>query len=396
MDISLLKEQFCARYGDGDVKVFGAPGRINIIGEHIDYNGGRVLPAAIDKALYIAIRRRDDDKITYEDLHFPGVYTFYAGDNFSYNKDNGYANYLNGILSILRDMGRPIKSGFDALITSELPAGSGVSSSSALECCFSWAMNVLFELGLSKKDVALIGQKSENDFLGVQCGIMDQFIIANAKAHSAMLLDCNTLDHEYIPLDLADCSFVVMDTKHPRNLATSDYNKRADECARAMRYMQETKRDLGGFNISDVPKLCMLTTRQFDLCKDAIADPVCLRRAIHCISESDRVARSVEALKNHDLVTLGEMLKESHRSLRYNFEVTGKELDAIVDAACKHCGCLGARMVGAGFGGCAIALVKTAQLEDFERFVAGAYKEAVGYEGAFFPCRIAGGVRQVV
>lgn len=394
MDIGVLKTEFCNRYGDGAVRVFVAPGRINIIGEHIDYNGGRVLPAAIDKSLYIAIRRRDDDKITYQDLHFPGVYKFNITDSFAYNKDCGYANYLNGILSILRGMGKAVTNGFDILITSELPAGSGVSSSSALECCFTWAVNILFELGLSKLDVALIGQKSEHDFLNVQCGVMDQFVISSARHGSAILLDCYTLDYEYIPLDLQDCSFVVMDTKHPRSLATSDYNKRAAECERAMRFMQDTKIDLGGVNISDVHKLCMLTSTQFDMCKSVITDEICLRRATHCITESDRVTRSVEALKNRDLVTLGKLLNESHNSLKYDFEVTGKELDSIVSAAQKCDGCLGARMVGAGFGGCAIALVKTATLDAFIQKTGDEYEKAVGYKGAFFACKSADGVHE--
>ena len=201
-------------YGSCDgVRLFSSPARINIIGEHIDYNGGKVFPAAIDRHMHFAIRRRADTKIIYNDLQFEGTFEFDTGDNFGYKKENGYANYLNGILSIIKKRGGNFDCGFELLITSTVPPAGGISSSSALECGFACAVSELFGLNISRKDIALIGQQSEHEFMNVNCGIMDQFIISTAKKDTAELLDCAKLDYEYVPLILGDYRFVVMNTK---------------------------------------------------------------------------------------------------------------------------------------------------------------------------------------
>lgn len=404
-DLGLLKKEFQKRFGAGEglggnsekkIRIFRAPGRINIIGENIDYNGGRVLPATIDRALFIAIRARDDEAITYEDIRFPGTYKANISDNFTYKKEDDYANYLNGILSALKSEGHTMAHGFDVLIASDLPAGSGVSSSSALECAFATAVNDLFNLGLSKKEIALLGQKSEHEFLHVQCGIMDQFVIATGCEGTAELLDCKTLECDYIPLFLGDYSFVVMDTKKPRQLSSSAYNDRRRECEAALKEIQKSMITFDGVRPAEsIKSLCDLTPNNFLACKAAITDPVARKRAAHCVSEGERVDKAVKALKAGDLATLGVLLNESHESLKSDYEVTCRELDSIVYAAQGEKSCLGARMTGAGFGGCAIALVETSSLDDFIKSVDARYKNEIGHEGAFFSCKTSNGASEV-
>ena len=396
-----LSGEFNKIYGGGKnpVRVFAAPARINIIGEHIDYNGGKVFPSAIDRHLYVTIRKRDDSRITYRDLKFPGIYTFDIRDEFAYKKENGYANYLNGIVTILKRRGCVFSGGFDALIGSDIPPAGGISSSSALECGFAYALSEVFDFGISRKDIALIGQQSEHEFMNVNCGIMDQFIIATAKKNTAELLDCATLDFEYVPLALDGCRFVVMNTQKKRQLADSKYNERRAECARALAILQAAKIPLhtaGKYtNTEDIPDLCALTPKQLDECKSIFTDETIFRRARHCVTENARVAKAATALKEGNLSALGTLLKESHASLRDDYEVTGIELDTLADAANAERACIGARMTGAGFGGCAIALVKNGGTEEFIDSVQRAYVKAIGYEAAFFICESADGVREI-
>ena len=222
-----LRQEFFDLYGSGEApRIFASPARINIIGEHIDYNGGKVFPAAIDRYLYVAIRKRSDSKIIYNDLFFDGTYTFDINDNFKFDKTNDYANFLNGILSCMKKQGYTFDSGFEVLIASNVPSAGGISSSSALECGFAWAVNETFNFGISRKDIALMGQQSEHEFMNVNCGIMDQYIIATARADTAELLDCANITHEYVPLLLGDYRFIVMNTKKQRKLVDSKYNER--------------------------------------------------------------------------------------------------------------------------------------------------------------------------
>ena len=289
--------------------------------------------------------------------------------------------------------------GFDALIASDIPPAGGISSSSALECAFAYALSEVFGFRISRKDIALIGQQSEHEFMNVNCGIMDQFIIATAKKNTAELLDCATLDFEYVPLALDDCRFVVMNTQKKRQLADSKYNERRAECARALAILQAAKIPLhtaGKYtNTEDIPDLCALTPKQFDECKSIFTDETIFRRARHCVTENARVAKAAVALKEGNLSALGTLLKESHASLRDDYEVTGIELDTLADAANAERACIGARMTGAGFGGCAIALVKNGDTEEFIDSVQRAYVKAIGYEAAFFTCESADGVREI-
>ncbi|MCI5606213.1 MAG: galactokinase [Spirochaetia bacterium] len=384
-----LQEEFFGVYGknDKEVNLFASPARINIIGEHIDYNGGKVFPAAIDKYLYVAIRKRDDSKIVYNDLFFPGTYEFDTDTEFKFAKENDYANFLNGILSCMKKQGLSFPCGFDCLIASNVPSAGGISSSSALECGFAWAVSETFGFNLSRKDIALMGQQSEHEFMNVNCGIMDQYIIATGKKDTAEVLDCAKVEHEYVPLNLGDYRFVVMNTKKQRKLADSKYNERRAQCEEGLAILQKN-----GVNI---PDLCSLSVEEFNKVGSCITDDVIYRRVRHCVTEMDRVLKAVDALKANNLIELGQLLYGSHNSLRDDYEVTGIELDTLVEQASKQPGCIGARMTGAGFGGCAIALVHKDNVDDFIKNVGTEYKKVVGYEGAFFGCSSGDGVNQL-
>ena len=396
-----LAGEFNKLYGSGKdaVRVFASPARINIIGEHIDYNGGNVFPAAIDRFLYVAVRKRSDTRITYRDVKFPGVYSFNIREGLAYKKENDYANYLNGIVSILKRRGCVFPCGFDVLIGSNIPPAGGISSSSALECGFAYALSEIFGFGISRKDIALIGQQSEHEFMNVKCGIMDQFIIATAKKDTAELLDCATLGFEYVPLVLDDCRFVVMNTQKKRQLTDSKYNERRAQCEQALAILHAAKIPLtsaGKYaNTKDIPDLCSLTPKQLDECKSVFPNETIFKRARHCVTENERVGKAADALKAGNLAALGALLKASHASLRDDYEVTGVELDTLADAANAESSCIGARMTGAGFGGCAIALVKNSGTEEFIDSVQRAYVKAIGYEAAFFTCTTADGVREI-
>lgn len=385
----LLRENFIELYGNSDkeVRMFASPARINIIGEHIDYNGGKVFPAAIDKYLYCAIRKRDDSKIVYNDLFFPGTFEFDTSTNFVFEKKNDYANFLNGILSCMKKKGLVFPCGFDCLIASNVPSAGGISSSSALECGFAWAVSETFGFNISRKDIALMGQQSEHEFMNVNCGIMDQYIIATGKKDTAELLDCAKVEHEYVPLNLGDYRFVVMNTKKQRKLSDSKYNERRAECETGLKILQDN-----GVNINH---LCQLSVSDFEKQGSFIKDEVIYKRVRHCVTEMDRVQNAVVALKNNNLEKLGELLYESHASLKNDYEVTGLELDTLVEVASKQKGCIGARMTGAGFGGCAIALVHKDFTNAFIASVQTEYTKVVGYNGGFFACASGDGVKEI-
>lgn len=401
-DVSALKmeleKQFKELYGDAShpIQFFAAPARINIIGEHIDYNGGMVLPTAIDRYIYLAIRRRDDTAINYDDIRFPGRFTFDITENFSYRKESDYCNYLNGVITIMKDRGVAFPTGFDALFFSCIPDGGGVSSSSALECCFIAAMSQLYGGNISPVDNALIGQETEHRFMNVQCGIMDQFIIATGRKDSAVLLNCATLDYQYIPLELGDYRFIVMNSNKKRQLTDSKYNQRVAECKEGLEILNQA---LSAQGKATVANPCSMKTEQLDILQEALkATPpqtataeIIYRRMRHCITENQRVYQATEALKAGKLEELGKLMNASHQSLKEDYETTGIELDTLNQEANKVQGCLGARVTGAGFGGCAIALVHKDAIPLFIKTVGAAYKEKIGYEATFFECATGNG-----
>ena len=381
-----LPKDFVKIYGgtEDSVSVFSSPARINIIGEHIDYNGGMVFPAAINRYLYVAIRKRNDTKIIYNDARFPGTYEFDVNETFVYKKENDYANYLNGILSQLKEKGFSFPCGFEILMASNVPAGGGISSSSALECGFAYAVSETFGFGIDRIEIAKLGQMSEHNFMNVNCGIMDQFIIAMGKKNTAVMLNCDTLEYQYAPLELGDYRFVVMNTNKQRKLANSKYNERRGQCEEALKILQDS-----GLKIT---ALCQLTPDEWEKSKDAIKDEILLKRARHCIYENQRVKDAVKVLEEKNLSALGKLLNASHKSLKEDYEVTGIELDTLAEEAQKQNGCLGARMTGAGFGGCAIALVHKDSIDTFIENVQKAYTEKIGYAAGFFACESGDGV----
>ena len=390
----LLKQEFLAEFyalygsasassASGEVMLFASPARVNIIGEHIDYNGGKVFPAAIGRYLYLAIRKRNDGKIVYNDLRFPGEYRFDVADAFAYKKENDYANYLNGILKILRDRGCALNAGFDLLLFSTVPSGGGVSSSAALEVGFAYAVSELYGFGIDRVELAKIGQQSEHEFMNVQCGIMDQFAVAMGKKGNAVLLDCATLEHRYVPLSLGEYRIVVMNTNKKRQLADSKYNERLGECMEGLRILKKTR---------DIKALCELSPDDFESVATAIDDLVVRKRVRHCVTENERVRKAVDALEAGDLALLGRLLGESHVSLRDDYAVTGAELDALYEEAIVAPGCLGARMTGAGFGGCAIAIVHRDSVKAFIERVGARYAARTGLEAGFFACESGDGV----
>lgn len=393
-----LERRFVEMYGTGSeaIQFFAAPARINIIGEHIDYNGGMVLPTAIDRYIFLAIRRRKDTTINYDDIRFPGRFTFDITENFSYKKESDYCNYLNGVITILKDKGVSFPTGFDALFFSCIPDGGGVSSSSALECCFVSAMSHLYDGKVTPVDNALIGQETEHRFMNVQCGIMDQFIISTGRKNSAVLLNCATLDYQYIPLELGDYRFIVMNSNKKRQLSDSKYNQRVAECKEGLEILNQALVAQGKPSVANP---CSMTTEQLALLQEALktAAPktaeseVIYRRIRHCILENQRVYKAIEALKSGNLQELGQLMNASHESLKTDYETTGIELDTLNQEANKIAGCLGARVTGAGFGGCAIALVHKDAISTFINTVGAAYKEKIGYEATFFQCSTGNG-----
>ncbi len=384
-----LKAAFIKMYGGDEaaVRLYSSPARINIIGEHIDYNGGKVFPASINRYLYIAIRKRPDTKILYNDARFPGSYEFDVNQTFVFDKANDYANYLNGILQQLKERGFKFDSGFEILMASNIPAGGGISSSSALECGFAYAVIDTFGFDLDRIEIAKLGQMSEHNFMNVKCGIMDQFIIATGKKNYAELLDCNTLEYEYIPLELGDYRFVVMNTNKVRKLADSKYNERRSQCEEALKILQN--------NSVKAKALCELAPADWEIFEDLVTDPILNKRARHCIAENQRVIDAAATLKAGNLEELGRLLNASHKSLKEDYEVTGIELDTLAETSQKQEGCLGARMTGAGFGGCAIALVHKDKIESFIENVQTAYEKAIGYKAGFFVCETGDGVARI-
>lgn len=384
-----LLNDFIKMYGGekSSVRIFSSPARINIIGEHIDYNGGKVFPSCINRYLYLAVRKRNDSKIFYNDVRFPGSFEFDINDSFAYDKKNDYSNYLNGILSQMKDRGLKFPCGFEILMASNIPAGGGISSSSALECGFAFAVSEIFEFNLSRVEIARLGQMSEHKFMNVNCGIMDQFIIATGKKNFAEMLDCSMLEYEYFPLNLGDFRFIVMNTNKVRKLADSKYNERRSECESALKIFNE--------NEIKINALCELSREKFEECKFLIKDEKLKKRAEHCVYENLRVLSAAAALKSNNLEKLGKLMNESHISLREKYEVTGAELDTLAESAWSQEGCLGARMTGAGFGGCAIALVHKDKIDSFVENVQKKYFEKIGYEAGFFACESGDGVKEI-
>ncbi|MDF2614714.1 MAG: galactokinase [Clostridia bacterium] len=387
MDLSLLQQKFISVFKKDSEASFFAPGRVNLIGEHIDYNGGLVFPCAITLGTYGIVSKRSDNKFRAYSANFENLDIIeFSLDDLSYNKDHNWCNYLKGVLKYLREAGHNVDTGLDMLIFGNIPNGSGLSSSASLEILMCKICTDMYALTLSSVEAALLGKKVENEYIGVNSGIMDQFAIALGKENHALLLDCNTQEYKQIPFRLEGYSIIIMNTNKRRELADSKYNERRSECESALAKLQKT---------FDIRALCELNDDNLDEVSSIVSDPIEFKRAKHAITENTRVIAATKALENNDLTLFGKLLNASHVSLRDDYEVTGKELDALVGAAWEEEGVLGARMTGAGFGGCAIAIVDNGKTDDFIKNVNQKYLKEIGYEASFYIASIGNGPTQI-
>lgn len=364
-----------------------APGRINLIGEHTDYNGGHVFPTAITLGTYAVVAKRDDQTINLLSGNFEdaGVISFDLSD-LSYQKAHNWANYPKGMIVYLQEQGYTIDSGLDIYLKGNIPNGAGLSSSASIELLMGVILEDQFNLEIDRVDLVKTGVMVENKFIGVNSGIMDQFAVGMGKANHAILLDTNTLDYDLVPIDLQDNVIIIMNTNKRRELADSKYNERRSECEKALAILQ-TK--------NDIQSLGDLDNETFDLQTYMLQDENLLKRARHAVSENQRTMKAREALKNNDLERFGKLVNASHVSLQFDYEVTGIELDTLVQTAWQQPGVLGARMTGAGFGGCAIAIVAKDQVDNFETNVAKVYTDKIGYAPSFYVAEIADGAKKL-
>ncbi|WP_215113128.1 galactokinase [Exiguobacterium sp. s63] len=385
-DMGQLKQQFEEVFAASTDRAFFAPGRINLIGEHTDYNGGHVFPCAITFGTYGLVKKREDDLIRVYSRNFEdvGIVSFPVTDE-TYEASHDWANYVKGVVTLLRQDGHDIR-GFDFLLAGNIPNGAGLSSSASLELVTAFMLNEVYGLGLERIDLVRLGQKVENTFIGVNSGIMDQFAIGMGKAGHAMLLDCETLHHDYAPILLDGYDIVIMNTNKRRELADSKYNERRRECDTALGLIQPKV---------EVESLGQLSLKIFE--QVALDLPETLRkRARHAVSENERTKLAYTALQEGRLEAFGELMNASHASLRDDYEVTGLELDTLVAAAQGCEGVIGARMTGAGFGGCAIAIVRQTDTSAMIEQTSAKYEETIGYASTCYVASVGDGVRELV
>ena len=359
---------------------YKAPARINLIGEHIDYNGGKVLPAAISCYITAIISKRDDQIISTYSSNLNTKFSIELSQ-IRYSKENDWANYVFGVFYTLRSAGYRIPFGLNILIDSRIPLGSGLSSSAALLDLVTFVANDVYNLGISMKNIAKLAQNCENNFCGLKSGIMDEAAIALGLRNKCLLLDCAKFEYEYIDLNLGEYTFVVLKTNKPRSLVESKYNERVEECEKALEILKPE------FNISN---LCELRVDDLPRIEELLNDEIIYRRVRHVVSENYRVYQFVKALRHNNIELLGELLDASHASLKFDYEVTGEHLDTIVEAA-KISGAVGARMTGAGFGGCAIALIKKEEYFKFKADVEKYYQQEIGIMPEIFNVDIVDG-----
>ncbi|QAY66899.1 galactokinase [Paenibacillus protaetiae] len=388
-DIQELTQRFIQHHGGGDngIRVFHAPGRVNLIGEHTDYNGGYVFPAALTFGTTLLIRPRLDRKLALATTNFEAAGTFEL-EHIVYDQGDDWMNYPKGIASELQKSGLVFKQGYDLLFHGEIPNGAGLSSSASIEVVTAYALLAMEGQPADKVEIALLSQRTENRFVGVNSGIMDQFAVANGKKDHAILLMCDTLEYDLVPFKPGSYKLVIGNTNKRRGLVDSAYNTRRSECEQAVEALRSA--------LPDISLLGQVSPEQFEAYKHLIADETVRKRAQHVIEEISRVLQSMEALKADDLAAFGKLMNGSHDSLRDLYEVTGKELDAMVDAARQIPGVLGSRMTGAGFGGCTVSLVHEDSVGLFIEQVGKAYGEATGLAADFYVCSIGNGVEELV
>ncbi|AEK22679.1 Galactose kinase [Capnocytophaga canimorsus Cc5] len=380
-----IQEEFQKSYGQPCDKVFFAPARVNLIGEHIDYNGGLVMPCALENGTYLAVRKTNDNTFTFKSLNFPESTHQVTINHEGYTKNGSlWINYPLGCIDYFTREGAKF-SGMEFLFYGNIPNGGGLSSSASIELVTSFALNSLFGLGKDQIELVKISQNVENEFVGVNCGIMDQFAIGMGKKEHAIILDCQTLDYTYTPFSLKDDTLLIINTNKERKLADSKYNERRATCEAALEIFNKN---------ADFKDLCSIPAEYFEAHKNELTKEM-QKRVKHVIYENLRVKESEKALKSGDVKRFGELMSASHKSLMEDYEVTGKELDTIYLESINFDGVTGVRMTGAGFGGCAIALVKNDRVEAYKKHITERYTEKIGYAPSVYDVSIGEGTREL-
>ena len=385
MDKKVINDKFTEIFGEQAEATFFSPGRINLIGEHTDYNGGHVFPCAISLGTYGAARKREDNKLRFYSANFEDLGIIETSlDDLKYDKKDNWVNYAKGMIYFLKETGHDVDKGMDIFIEGNIPNGSGLSSSASLEMLIGVIAQELFNLDIDRVDLVKLGMETENKFIGVNSGIMDQFAVRMGKQNQAILLDTNTLEYSYAPVDMGNNVIVIMNTNKRRELADSKYNERRSECETAVGELQAKL---------DIKTLGELDAQTFDEYAYLIEDENRLKRARHAVWENQRTMQAQAALEEGNLEKFGRLVNASHVSLEHDYEVTGIELDTLAHTAWKQEGVLGARMTGAGFGGCGIAIVDKDKVEAFKENVGKVYTEKIGYAPAFYIAEIADGTK---
>ncbi len=365
------------------MREYFCPGRVCLIGEHLDYNGGFVMPAAISLGIYASVKSRSDNKIVCNSTQFSNSIEIDLSKPIKHEAQSGWGNYVKGVVKYLKETGLRIPA-LEIEFSADLPSGAGLSSSAALEVLVAYILQK--EAGvenINRIKTALLCKDVENDFVGVKCGIMDQFSVATGKREQAVIVNCETLDHEFIPINTGDHGFIIINTNKRRELAGSKFNERKSECEAALKSIRKHKaiKSLGEATKEDVINF--------------IEDRIAQKRALHVVEENARVLLAGKALKQGNINEFGLLMNASHQSLKDNYEVTGIELDAVAENAITIEGCIGARMTGAGFGGCGIALVKKTEMNSFKEKLNQIYTSRLGYELSFYEFEISDGVGEI-
>ncbi|WP_283678041.1 galactokinase [Lentilactobacillus sp. Marseille-Q4993] len=381
------KQKFNELFGYESQRLFFSPGRINLIGEHTDYNGGNVFPCAISLGIYAAYGDRDDNTVRMYSMNLPDQGTVeFSLDDLHFDKADGWSNYPKGMIAEIINQGHKLSHGFDVVVNGNLPDGAGLSSSASIELLTAEIVNDVFSFGIDQQELVNYGKLVENNFIGVNSGIMDQFAIGMGKKDKAILLDTNSMKFEYVPVELGNHVIVIMNTKKHRELADSKYNERRAECEEALKRLQTGVK---------IDSLGDLSEAEFDENSYLINDETLIKRARHAVFENQRTLLAKAALIDSDLETFGKLVNASHVSLHYDYDVTGKELDTLAETAWEQPGVVGARMTGAGFGGCAIAIVEKDKVDDFIKNVGDTYEKTIGHPGEFYIAEISDGPREI-
>lgn len=382
-----LIRDFDKLYGPGaEPRLFFAPGRVNLIGEHIDYNGGYVFPAALNIGNYVFIRANGTDRIRLAAEDLPGTLVDVAISDLDSKRGKDWGAYQLGVVDELIKANVPV-TGFDMYFYSTLPFGAGLSSSASIEVATGYAVSTMCGVKPDLRELSLLTQRAENKFVGVNCGIMDQYACANGSDGCGILLDCAKVVSELVPLNMTGYSIVIGNTNKKRSLADSKYNERRAECEAGLAALRTIRPEL--------PDLCSLTMDELLQMRSAITDEIVWKRVRHAVSENDRVKRSAQLLREGDILAFGKELNASHASLKDDYEVTGKELDAMSEYAQTVKGCIGSRMTGAGFGGCTVSIVEDGAVDSFIADVTAAYEKATGLHPDFYVSAAGDGVREL-